>query len=178
MPLLPDRVSIPAKSAVVKREGLFSAFLPPGPGAPPARERGKQPRPVMVPVIRIKHFRPGVSGKTAFFPRNDRPYGLKRTAFQTENTLAAAEWRPQAVPVATKEATGIDSRDEGFPFPPNKLRIALTGLKKKRRRKIRRRIKSGRLSAEAVTSSTYARPAVRRAAPCCGSRYGRCRTGA
>ena len=25
--------------------------------------------------------------------------------------------RPQAVPVATKEATGIDSRDEGFPFP-------------------------------------------------------------
>ena len=30
---------------------------------------------------------------------------------------AATEWRPQAVPVATKEATGIDSRDEGFPFP-------------------------------------------------------------
>ena len=27
--------------------------------------------------------------------------------------------RPQAVPVATKEATGIDSRDERFPFPPN-----------------------------------------------------------
>ena len=25
--------------------------------------------------------------------------------------------RPQAVPVATKEATGIDSRDEGGPFP-------------------------------------------------------------
>ena len=34
---------------------------------------------------------------------------------------AATEWRPQAVPVATKEATGIDSRDEGFPFPPNNL---------------------------------------------------------
>ena len=33
---------------------------------------------------------------------------------------AATEWRPQAVPVATKEATGIDSRDEGFPFPPEK----------------------------------------------------------
>ena len=32
---------------------------------------------------------------------------------------AATEWRPQAVPVATKEATGIDSRDEGFPFPLN-----------------------------------------------------------
>ena len=28
--------------------------------------------------------------------------------------------RPQAVPVATKEATDIDSRDEGFPFPPTK----------------------------------------------------------
>ncbi len=26
--------------------------------------------------------------------------------------------RPQAVPVATKEATGIDSRDKGVPFPP------------------------------------------------------------
>ena len=33
---------------------------------------------------------------------------------------AATGWRPQAVPVATKEATGIDSRDEGFPFPPEK----------------------------------------------------------
>ncbi|WP_299392629.1 hypothetical protein, partial [uncultured Desulfovibrio sp.] len=28
--------------------------------------------------------RPEVSGKTAFFPRNDRPCGLKRAAFQTE----------------------------------------------------------------------------------------------
>ena len=28
--------------------------------------------------------RPKVSGKTAFFPRNDRPYGLKCKAFQTE----------------------------------------------------------------------------------------------
>ena len=25
---------------------------------------------------------------------------------------------PEAVPVATKEATGIDSRDEGVSFPP------------------------------------------------------------
>ena len=121
--------------------------------------------------------RPKVSGKTALFPRNDRPYGLKRTAFQTENapgpvntnftnnsidrinrlytrhlSLVAkpsripdsspikARWGRdgglggkdyqnafpserlgQAVPVATKEATGIDSRDEGFPFPPNNL---------------------------------------------------------
>ena len=30
---------------------------------------------------------------------------------------AATGWRPQAVPVATQEATGIDSRDEGFPSP-------------------------------------------------------------
>ena len=28
--------------------------------------------------------------------------------------------RPQAVPVATKEATGIDSRDKGVSFPPEK----------------------------------------------------------
>ena len=35
--------------------------------------------------------------------------------------LAATEWRPQAVPVATKEATGIDSRDEGFPSPKKTL---------------------------------------------------------
>ena len=32
--------------------------------------------------------------------------------------------RPQAVPVATKEATGIDSRDEGFPFPPQHIKNA------------------------------------------------------
>ncbi|MCI7567768.1 MAG: hypothetical protein MSH25_00095, partial [Desulfovibrio sp.] len=31
--------------------------------------------------------RPEVSGKTALFPRNDRPYGLKRAAFQTEIAL-------------------------------------------------------------------------------------------
>ena len=37
--------------------------------------------------------RPKVSGKTAFFPRNDRPYGLKCTAFQTENALMAAAGR-------------------------------------------------------------------------------------
>ena len=35
---------------------------------------------------------------------------------------AATEWRPQAVPVATKEATGIDSRDEGVPPPPERTR--------------------------------------------------------
>ncbi|MDM8215961.1 hypothetical protein QUW15_07330, partial [Desulfovibrio piger] len=31
--------------------------------------------------------RPKASGKTAFFPRNDRPYDLKRAAFQTEKAL-------------------------------------------------------------------------------------------
>ena len=31
--------------------------------------------------------RPKVSGKTAFFPRNDRPYGWKCEAFQTEIAL-------------------------------------------------------------------------------------------
>ena len=31
--------------------------------------------------------RPKVSGKTALFPRNDRPYGLKCKAFQTEIAL-------------------------------------------------------------------------------------------
>lgn len=30
---------------------------------------------------------PEVSGKAALFPRNDRPYSLKRTAFQPENAL-------------------------------------------------------------------------------------------
>ena len=30
---------------------------------------------------------------------------------------AATEWRPQAVPVATKKAAGIDSRDKGFLSP-------------------------------------------------------------
>ncbi|MCI7569182.1 MAG: hypothetical protein MSH25_07470 [Desulfovibrio sp.] len=34
--------------------------------------------------------RPEVSGKIAFFPRNDRPYGLKRAAFQTEIALEEA----------------------------------------------------------------------------------------
>ena len=31
-----------------------------------------------------------MSGKTALFPRNDRPYGLKRAAFQTEIALIPA----------------------------------------------------------------------------------------
>ena len=30
---------------------------------------------------------PKVSGKSVLFPRNDRPYGLKWEAFQTENVL-------------------------------------------------------------------------------------------
>ena len=36
-----------------------------------------------------------------------------------KNSRASSDRRrPQAVPVATREATGIDSRDEGVPFPP------------------------------------------------------------
>ena len=31
--------------------------------------------------------RPKMSGKTAFFPQNDRPYGVERAAFQTEIAL-------------------------------------------------------------------------------------------
>ncbi|MDM8216453.1 hypothetical protein QUW15_09895 [Desulfovibrio piger] len=31
--------------------------------------------------------RPEASGKSPFFPRNDRPSGLKGNAFQTENAL-------------------------------------------------------------------------------------------
>ncbi len=38
--------------------------------------------------------RPKVSGKTAFFPRNDRPYGLKCAAFQTEIALEQEAERP------------------------------------------------------------------------------------
>ncbi|MDM8215646.1 hypothetical protein QUW15_05695 [Desulfovibrio piger] len=38
-------------------------------------------------ILRHSAARPKVSGKTALFPRNDRPYGLKCKAFQTENAL-------------------------------------------------------------------------------------------
>ena len=37
--------------------------------------------------------------------------------------------RPQAVPVATKEATGIDSRDEGLPFPLKQTTSNITTAK-------------------------------------------------
>ena len=45
---------------------------------------------------------------------------------ETPLAPAATGWRPQAVPVATQEATGIDSRDEGVPFPPEELLSAKT----------------------------------------------------
>ena len=38
--------------------------------------------------------------------------------------------RPQAVPVATKEATGIDSRDKGVSFPPEERFRALKTRRK------------------------------------------------
>ena len=81
------------------------------------------------------------SGKTAFFPRNDRPYGVKREAFQTENALnrsgermgrrketvlageSAARRRPPAVPVRRRRSlTGTD----GF-LPPGKCFAARSG---------------------------------------------------
>ena len=58
--------------------------------------------------------------------------------------------RPQAVPVATKEATGIDSRDEGFPFPPNNLRIGLTGSRAAAGLSQGRRYRRGRAAAESA----------------------------
>ena len=63
---------------------------------------------------------------------------------------AATEWRPQSVPVATKEATGIDSRDEGFPFPPNNLRIGLTGSRAAAGLSQGRRYRRGRAAAESA----------------------------
>ena len=45
-----------------------------------------------------------------------------------KNSRASSDRRrPQAVPVATREATGIDSRDEGVPFPPRQLSTSCTG---------------------------------------------------
>ena len=51
-----------------------------------------------------------MSGKNALFPRNDRPYGLKRAAFQTEIALvhtvrpAAAEPAAQRPPAPAAPA--------------------------------------------------------------------------
>ncbi|MCI7568761.1 MAG: hypothetical protein MSH25_05225, partial [Desulfovibrio sp.] len=42
--------------------------------------------------------RPKVSGKTALFPRNDRPYGLKCKAFQTKNALGGLGGRITGTP--------------------------------------------------------------------------------
>ncbi|WP_300810278.1 hypothetical protein, partial [uncultured Desulfovibrio sp.] len=52
--------------------------------------------------------RPKVSGKTAFFPRNDRPYGLKCKAFQTENALERFNFE--------KGEGRLYRRPEFFPF--------------------------------------------------------------
>ena len=52
----------------------------------------RPPRPCMMKKrnARPRHSaaRPKSSGMTTFSPRNDRPYGLEREAFQTENALA------------------------------------------------------------------------------------------
>ena len=44
------------------------------------------------PSVRRRHSaaRLQLSGKTAFFPQNDRPYGLKRNAFQTKIALSTS----------------------------------------------------------------------------------------
>ena len=64
-------------------------------GAPPLRPDRRSGRgngfQSVLPLQRAKAWRQHsaarseLSGKTALFPRNDRPYGLKRTAFQSEN---------------------------------------------------------------------------------------------
>ena len=89
-------------------------------------------------------------------------YGNAFPRFATERlgppAPAATEWQPQAVPVATKEATGIDSRDEGFPFPPDNLRIVLTGFRDAPWRRRRQRL----LSSEPPSWWYYGLPSFRR----------------
>ena len=52
---------------------------------------------------------PERAGKTAFFPRNDRPYGLQRNALQTEN---APEGEPACVCPAAPFSRKAESSDE------------------------------------------------------------------
>ena len=59
----------------------------------------------------------GLGGRITGTPFLRKGWALSRQ----QRPKAAAGRARQAVPVATKEATGIDSRDEGFPFPPNNL---------------------------------------------------------
>ena len=70
------RRRIPRNSLLSK-----SACLPDDRHTITVLENGKNPR------RRHSAARPKVSGKTALFPRNDRPYGLKCKAFQTEIAL-------------------------------------------------------------------------------------------
>ena len=51
----------------------------------------------MKPGRRHSAVRPKVSGKTAFFPRNDRPYGSKCKAFQTENALVCGKEKTEDI---------------------------------------------------------------------------------
>ena len=58
-----------------------------------------------------------MSGKTAFFPRNDRPYGLKRNAFQTGNAHVLT--RTKVLGRMRGSARGRERTvfQNGFPLP-------------------------------------------------------------
>ena len=67
--------------------------------------------------------------KNCVFPRNDRPYGLKHSAFQTENALRRCCQCPNLFPWYKRAGEGMGglggretplARAEGFPFPPEK----------------------------------------------------------
>ena len=62
---------------------------------------------------------PKCAEKPRFFPRNARPYGLKRNAFQTEKALGDAG------------ALRASTAERGGSHPPSRQRIVLTGPDKK-----------------------------------------------
>ena len=95
-------------------------------GAPGKERRGGVPPPAQGVSVSNRSaqafFRGTAAGRKAaanlFIFRNKARWGgVGVWGRGTPLARAATGWRPQAVPVATKEATGIDSRDEGFPSP-------------------------------------------------------------
>ena len=71
--------------------------------------------------------RPEVSGKTAFFPRNDRPYGLKCKAFQTEIALD--------FPSALESSRPATTRHRHSTIPPQSLSSTFAGRSGERTRR-------------------------------------------
>ena len=74
---------------------------------------------VMAPIFTCRYGMCGFWGGWGSLRRN---YGNAFPRFAAERLgpfcrEQRPDGRPQAVPVATKEATGIDSRDKGFPLP-------------------------------------------------------------